>query len=126
MQSKSAVGKSNGNVFADLGLPNAEEELRKADAAILVVGLIQDKKLTQAEAAKLLGLKQPDVSNLMRGRLDGFSFERLLTMMLYIGLDIQIVAAPAPKTRTGKLNFVVKRTLRPKAAAKEPREVVAA
>jgi len=69
---------SSGNVFADLGLPNPEEALAKAELAHKIALLIQNKGLTQVQTAKLLGVDQPKVSALLRGRLSGFSLERLM------------------------------------------------
>lgn len=68
---------SSGNVFADLGLPNPEELLAKAELALQINRLIKQKKLTQAAAAKLLGINQEEISFLGKGRLSGFSLERL-------------------------------------------------
>lgn len=68
---------SSGNVFADLDLPNPEEALAKAELAHKIAVLIEDKKLAQVQAAKLLGVDQPKSSALIRGHLSGFSLERL-------------------------------------------------
>jgi len=80
----------SGNVFADLGLPNPEEALAKAELAHKIVLLIRHEGLTQAESAKRLGVDQPRISNLMRGRLTGFSLERLMRFLLLLGQDIHI------------------------------------
>lgn len=68
---------SSGNVFADLGLLEADELLAKADLAIRISGIIDECEFTQAEAAEILGIDQPKVSALVRGRLDSFSIKRL-------------------------------------------------
>jgi predicted XRE-type DNA-binding protein len=81
---------SSGNVFADLGLPNPEEALAKAELAHKITVLIQDKGLTQVQSAKLLGIDQPKVSALIRGRLSLFSLERLMRFLLMLGQDIKI------------------------------------
>jgi predicted XRE-type DNA-binding protein len=81
---------SCGNVFADLGVPHAEEALAKAELAHRIIVLIQERGLTQAQAAQLLKIDQPKVSALVRGRLAGFSIERLLRFLLLLGQDIQI------------------------------------
>jgi len=83
--------ESSGNVFADLGLPNPEECLAKADFAIQINKLIKKRKLKQKEAAALLGLDQPKVSALSRGRLSGFSIERLFKLLAILNQDIEIV-----------------------------------
>src|SRR2546427_350519 len=71
------VKKSSGNVFADLGLPHPEQELLKAQLTLQIYRLIKGRALTQAEAGKILGIKQPHVSALMRNRSGTFSLERL-------------------------------------------------
>lgn len=88
---------SSGNVFADLGLPNPEEALAKAELANKIAVLIQARKLTQAKAAKLLGIDQPKVSMLLRGRLTGFSIERLMRYLILLGQDIKISVYPNPQ-----------------------------
>ncbi|MGA2674068.1 MAG: helix-turn-helix transcriptional regulator [Terracidiphilus sp.] len=88
---------SSGNVFADLGLPNPEEALAKAELANKISMLIQERKLTQAKAAKLLGIDQPKVSMLLRGRLTGFSIERLMRFLILLGQDIKISVHPSPQ-----------------------------
>ncbi len=90
---------SSGNVFADLGLPNPEEALAKAELAHKIAGLIEDKGLTQVQAAKLLGVDQPKVSALIRGRLSGFSLERLMRFLLLLGQDIKITVQASPRSR---------------------------
>jgi len=91
---------SSGNVFADLGVPNPEEALAKAELANKISVLIQERKLTQAKAAKLLGIDQPKVSMLLRGRLSGFSIERLMRFMMLLGQDIRISVHPNPQGRS--------------------------
>jgi predicted XRE-type DNA-binding protein len=92
---KVLVEESSGNVFADLELPNAEERLAKADLAIAIAREIESRALTQAEAAAVLGVAQPDVSNLMRGRLSGYSIERLTRLLNALGRDVEIRIHPA-------------------------------
>ncbi len=84
------IEESSGNVFADLGLSNPEERLAKAELAIQIRRLIKEKKLTQAAAAKLLEITQPKVSLLMRGKLSGFSLERLFRLLYKLGQSITI------------------------------------
>ena len=90
---------SSGNVFADLGVPNPEEALAKAELASKISALLRERKLTQAKAAKLLGIDQPKVSNLLRGNLTGFSLERLMRFLLLLGQDIRIAVKAAPRGR---------------------------
>lgn len=96
---ESTVTPSTGNVFADLGLPGADERLAKADLAIMINRLIAARRLTQADAAQLLGTTQPKVSDLTRGRLGGFSMERLYRFLNALGQDVEIVVRPKPRSR---------------------------
>ncbi len=91
---------SSGNVFADLGVPNPEEALAKAELASKIAVLLRERRLTQAKAAKLLGIDQPKVSNLLRGHLTGFSLERLMRFLLLLGQDIRIAVEAAPRDRS--------------------------
>jgi predicted XRE-type DNA-binding protein len=93
------------NVFADLGLPDAEELLAKANLALHIRRTVESRGLTQSEAAALMSLDQPKVSSIVNGRLDGFSTERLMRFLNDLGCDIQIsVSASHPETR-GHLLF---------------------
>src|ERR671918_777707 len=94
-RSEIQVEESSGNVFADLGLSDPEERLAKADLAIAISREIESRGLTQAEAADLLGVAQPDVSNLMRGRLSGYSIERLTRLLNALGQDVEIHVRPS-------------------------------
>jgi predicted XRE-type DNA-binding protein len=91
---------SSGNVFADLGLPNPEEALAKAELANKIIVLIREKRLTLAQAAKVLGVDQPKVSALIRGNLTGFSIERLMRFLLRLGQDIRITVQASPRRRS--------------------------
>jgi predicted XRE-type DNA-binding protein len=86
--------KSSGNVFADLGLPNADELLIKAELAHQISELIEVRQLTQIAAAELLGIDQPKVSALMRGKLSGFSVERLFRFLNALGNNVEIRIVP--------------------------------
>jgi predicted XRE-type DNA-binding protein len=79
MSEEIKVQSSSGNVFADLGLANADELLIKAELVRQISNSIDAKDLTQTEAAKLLGIDQPKVSALLNGKLSGFSTERLFS-----------------------------------------------
>jgi predicted XRE-type DNA-binding protein len=87
---KADVTQSSGNIFADLGLPEAEDRLLKAQLALKIQQLIEQKRMTQAEIAPLLSLDQPKVSNLMRGRLSGFSVERLFSILNKLGHNVEV------------------------------------
>lgn len=80
---------SSGNVFADLGLPNAEERDTKVRLAVAVNKLLQARRLTQAAAATALSVNQPKVSALKHYKLDGFSVEWLMTFVTALGSDIE-------------------------------------
>lgn len=88
------VQASNGNVFADLGLENAEELLVKAELARRISSIITAQQMTQTEAAELLGIDQPKVSALINGKLAGFSTARLFRFLNALGRDVEIVVKP--------------------------------
>lgn len=94
-----AVVESCGNVFADLGLPNSEELLAKATLALKISDIIKGRHLSQVEAAKVLGTTQPKVSNLLNGRLQGFSMERLLRFLNALDRDVQIIVKRRSRSR---------------------------
>lgn len=94
-----AVTRSSGNVFADLGLPSSDERIAKAELALAISRAIEERALTQRDAAALMGIDQPKVSHVLRGRLADFSTERLMSFLTRLGRDIEIVVRPAPKSR---------------------------
>jgi predicted XRE-type DNA-binding protein len=94
MTRKIKIEESSGNVFADIGIENAEEYQAKAKIAYHICSIINDRKLTQLKAAKLLKIDQPKVSALMHGRLDGFSSDRLLRFLTSLDQDVEIVIKP--------------------------------
>ena len=101
------VEESSGNVFADLGLPDAEMRLAKAQLANVIRRVIKSRGLTQTQAAELLGMPQPKLSNLMRGRFRGFSERRLMDCLTKLGRDVQIVVKATPRSRRdGRLSIV--------------------
>ena len=93
------VETGSGNVFADLGLPDADDHLLKAQLVSRIDGIIRRRKLTQAKAGELLGLSQPDVSRLLRGHFRDFSLERLLRLLMALDRDVEIVIRRKPKSR---------------------------
>ncbi len=94
------VEPSSGNVFADLRIPNPEQYLAKAELAAKILKIVQRRRLTQAAAAKLLGISQPNVSALLNGRLDGFSTDRLFRFLNVLGCNVRIsVSRPNPRTQ---------------------------
>jgi predicted XRE-type DNA-binding protein len=90
---------SSGNVFEDLGLPESEELLAKAALANQIASIITSRRLTQEAAARVLGTGQPKVSELLAGKLDGFSMERLIRFLNALDCDVQIVVTPKPRSR---------------------------
>ena len=98
----------SGNIFADLGLPNAEEHLLKASLVVQLRRLIEARKLTQTAAAKVVGIRQPDLSNILRGHYQGFSLERLMRMLTAFDQDIEITVRPRRrrKGQAGRITFV--------------------
>ncbi len=102
---KVKIERSSGNVFADLGLPDAEAHLLKAELVARIDKIIRERGLKQVEAAKLLGLSQPDVSRLLRGSFEEFSMERLLRLLTALGRDIDIVIRESRSERPGRLSI---------------------
>lgn len=82
--------RGSGNVFADLGLPDADERMLKAQLAVQIRRFIEEKGWTQVEAAEAVGLDQPKVSHLLRGRLAGFSVDRLLNILNRLGHSVEV------------------------------------
>ena len=103
----SSITPSGGNVFADLGLPDADDRLAKAELARQIGAIIRERGLTQRTAAQVLGTDQPKVSALLSGRLAGFSLERLAHFLTLLGKDVEIVVREKPPTRpVGRLSVV--------------------
>ena len=94
MAAQVKVHKGSGNVFADIGLPNAEEHLVKAKLVFKIEALMRERGLKQIEAADLLGVKQPDISKMLRGDFRQFSVDRLLRFLVALGQDVEIVVKP--------------------------------
>ena len=86
--------KSSGNVFADIGLPNAEEHLVKAKLVWKIDHLLRGRGLKQVQAAALFGVRQPDVSKMLRGDFRQFSVERLMRFLVALGQDVEIFVKP--------------------------------
>ena len=102
--SHSTVERGNGNVFADLGHPEAEAHLLKAELVSRIDGIVRQRGITQTEAARrLLGLSHPDVSRLLRGDFREYSLERLFRLLTALGRDIDIVIRQPRSATGGKL-----------------------
>lgn len=97
----------SGNIFADLGLPNAEEHQLKAALVVQLKRLIAEREMTQTDAAKLVGMKQPDLSKLLRGQLKLVSVEKLMRMLTAFDQDVEITVKPHRKRgEAGRITFV--------------------
>ena len=90
MKAKMEHNQSSGNIFTDLELPDADERMLKAQLAVQIRRFIEEKGWTQTEAAEAVGLDQPKVSHLLRGRLAGFSVDRLLSILNRLGHSIEV------------------------------------
>ena len=101
------IHKGSGNVYADLGYPDAEEMLVKAKLVRKISEIVRSKSLTQVETARILGLTQPKVSALFRGQFRGVSERKLIECLTSLGRDVEIVVKDSPRRRAGgKLTVV--------------------
>ena len=99
-----AIRKGSGNVFADLGLPDAETHALKAKLVHRIAVQIEQERLTQVAAAERMGISQPDVSKMLKGQFRPVSIERLLRFLNALGQDVEIaVKTPARRRARGKL-----------------------
>ena len=99
------VTESSGNVFTDLGLPNPEQELLKAQLTLQIYTILKNSGMTQVEIAKILGVQQPQVSLLMRNRAGNFSVGRLMEFLTALRQDVEITVKPSRKEH-GELSVV--------------------
>lgn len=100
-----AITRGSGNVFADLGLPDAEAHLLKAELVVRIDKIIRQRRLTQTLAAKKLGISQPDVSRLLRGDFREYSMERLMRLLTSLGQDVEIVIREPEAPRLGQISI---------------------
>ena len=110
------IEPGSGNVYADLGLPDAHDMLIKAQLASKIAEIIKRQHLTQTQAAELLGMPQPKVSQMMRGQFRGISEAKMLDCLARLGRDIEIVIKPArrkskadaadPRSPAGRIHVV--------------------
>lgn len=107
MSNENNVYTSSGNIFADLGLPNSEDRLIKAGLARKISEIIASRSLTQVQAAEILGIDQPKISALIRGRLKDFSIERLIKFLNILGNDVEITVKPKPENRLSASTTVI-------------------
>ncbi len=99
------IERGSGNAFADLDLPDADVHLLKAELVAQIDRIVRQRRLTQARAAELLGLSQPDVSRLLRGSFRDYSVERLFRLLTVLGHDVEIVVRKSGSRRQGRLSF---------------------
>jgi predicted XRE-type DNA-binding protein len=98
MKSKQVeIHESTGNIFADLGLPDADSHFLKAQIVAELYRLTNERKLTQAKAGALMGISQPEVSRLFKGNFREYSIERLMAFLTTFDRDVEIVSRPRPK-----------------------------
>jgi predicted XRE-type DNA-binding protein len=84
----------SGNVFKDLGMPNADEHIVKAQLVFKIDTIMKERRLKQVEAGELFGIRQPDISKMLRGDFRQFSVERLLRFLVALDQDVEIVVRP--------------------------------
>jgi predicted XRE-type DNA-binding protein len=96
---KDAITRGTGNVFADLGYADATERQAKLRLAYALNQVLEERKLSQVEAAKVLGVTQPKVSALGHYKLAGFSVERLMNLLTTLDRDVEIVIRRKPRSR---------------------------
>ncbi len=106
-KTKVPAKQGSGNVFADLGLPNPEQELLKARLTLQIYKIVKERGLTQARAGEILGIKQPHVSALMRNRAGNFSIGRLMEFLTALGQDVEITVKPTRKAH-GEMSVVMR------------------
>jgi predicted XRE-type DNA-binding protein len=101
------IEQGQGNVFADLGLDNADELLVKAELARKINRILKELHLSQLQAAQLLGVDQPKISALMNGKLSGYSLERLFRFLKILGQDVKIaVKTKSSRSKEGQIKVV--------------------
>ena len=106
-EGKEPVTRGTGNVFADLGFPDAAERQARLRLAYALNQELEARKISQADAAKVLGVTQPKVSALRRYKLEGFSVERLMNLLTALDQDVEIVIRQKPRSRkAGRISVV--------------------
>jgi predicted XRE-type DNA-binding protein len=106
MARKVKVEVGSGNIFADLGLPDADTHFLKAQIVSEIYRIISERKLTQARAGKLMGITQPEVSRMFKGSFREYSIERLMGFLTGFDRDVEIVVKPHKKAgKTGRIKF---------------------
>jgi predicted XRE-type DNA-binding protein len=127
MASKSAerkepVTRGTGNVFADLGFPDASERQARLRLAYALNQVLDERKFSQADAAKVLGVTQPKVSALRHYKLAGFSVERLMNLLTALDQDVEIVVRQKPRSKRAARISVVANYYRPFRTSSAPQQ----
>jgi predicted XRE-type DNA-binding protein len=99
-RTKSEIRRGGTNVFADLGRPDAENHFVKAQLVSRMMDIMKARNLSQTALADIVGIAQPDVSNLIRGRFRGYSIDRLMSFLVALDQDVEIVVRRKPRGRT--------------------------
>jgi predicted XRE-type DNA-binding protein len=106
MVRKVKVEAGSGNIFADLGLPDADTHFLKAQIVSEIYRLTNERKLTQARAGKLMGISQPEVSRMFKGNFREYSIDRLMRFLTSFDRDVEIVVKPRGKRgKGGRITF---------------------
>jgi predicted XRE-type DNA-binding protein len=106
MVRKVKVDVGSGNIFADLGLPDADTHFLKAQIVSEIYRLTNERKLTQAQAGKLMGITQPEVSRMFKGKFREYSVDRLMGFLTDFDRDVEIVVRPHKKSgKAGRITF---------------------
>jgi predicted XRE-type DNA-binding protein len=102
------IETSSTNVYADLGMPDAEEMLIKAQLAAKIGEIIKRRRLTQSKASEIMGIPQPKVSALLRGQFRGISEAKMLDAIASLGREVRIVIGPSrPKSKPGHVELEI-------------------
>lgn len=109
MKRKASITAGSGNIFADLNLPDAGTHFLKAQIVSEVYRLTKERKLTQVQAGKRMGISQPEVSRMFKGHFREYSIDRLMEFLTLFDRDVDIVVKPHRKIgRSGRIRFVPK------------------
>ena len=106
MAKKVEIYRGSGNVFADIGVAHPERALARSEIMMYITDVIEKRKLTQKQAAKILGIPQSKVSCLVNGKLSMFSLDLLLELLNKLGKDVEIRIRPKKKNRKMALTWV--------------------
>ena len=106
MKRRTSIIAGSANIFSDLGLPESETHLLKAQIVSEIYRLVTERKLTQIQAGKRMGISQPEVSRLFKGHFREYSVERLMGFLTALGRDVEITVRPRrPAGKAGRIIF---------------------